>query len=187
MQLSGRRWQLKNPHVCCSAVGGHSSDQGWSDLQRALQSQNLLHLSELPSTLKEQEDIQAFPENTWDRWGRSVSSPGNTVEERAWRNWRRSIRRKVNWHCCQSSVRKATCSASPKGWESGPGSEESAPGKQGVVAGWSRSLRDTRREPRHNAGPEYTEAACAEVISMPRSISAKELTTDIDRKGQNSD
>lgn len=77
--------------------------------------------------------------------------------------------------------------ASPKGWESGPGSEEAAPGNRGVVAGWSRSLRDMRQELRHNAGPEYTEAACAEVISMPRSVSTKELTTDIDRKGQNSD
>lgn len=25
--------------------------------------------------------MQAFPESSWDRWERSVSPPGNTVEE----------------------------------------------------------------------------------------------------------
>lgn len=43
--LKGSIW---DPHQK-SLVGGHSSVQGWRDLQRGLQSPKLLHLSELTS------------------------------------------------------------------------------------------------------------------------------------------
>lgn len=74
------------------------------------------------------------------------------VEEHVWRNWRRSIGGVLIDTVFEEFSKKRHLS-SAKGWKSGPGSEVSAPGKQGTLAGWSRrGLRDMRQKLRHNAG-----------------------------------
>lgn len=85
MKVSGRRSQFKTPHVCFLAVSGHSSVQGWSDPVSSPESKHIAsfwtNFCRTQLLLREQEDMWAFPESLWGRWGRSVSSPANMVEE----------------------------------------------------------------------------------------------------------